>query len=512
MMILVGLVLTVLFALVLYKTTCKFNYWKLRGVPFLPPIPFFGNYKDYIILNNTITHVVNRICDKFREEPYIGAFYGPEPTLIVKDPEHIKLVLAKDFYYFNSRENGDYATKEIITGGLFLSGGDRWKVVRQHLTPFFSSAKMKKMFYLIEECTAGLEKLIEDSLQMPKAGVRSMMARFTIDCIGSCAFGVNINATSCEEKENPFCVIGRKIFEPSTARGLKLIGRAVWPDLFYKLGFQAFPSDLTDFFENLLKRVFHERGYKHCGRHDFVDLVLGFKESKYITGDSITSLKGEFKKTSIEVNDSFLSAQCVVLFGAAFETTATTLTFLLYELAKNPDKQKRAIEEVDLYFKNHDRIEYECVYETPYLDACVCETLRIYPVLGVVTREVVEDYTLPSGVPLTKGVRVHIPVHHLHHNPEYFPEPDVFRPERFLGAEKGRITPFTYMPFGEGPRTCIGLRFAKMQSIAGLLTLLRKCQVELVQETPTEIQFEPRVITTQPVAEIYLKFTPRLDN
>ncbi|CAH4028012.1 unnamed protein product [Pieris brassicae] len=238
---------------------------------------------------------------------------------------------------------------------------------------------MKKMFYLIEECTAGLEKLIEDSLQKPKAGVRSMMA----------------------------------------------------------------------------------------------------------------------------------SAQCIVLFGAAFETTATTLTFLLYELAKNPDKQKRAIEEVNQYFKNHDRIEYECVFETPYLDACVCDTLRIYPVLGVVTRELVEDYTLPSGVPLTKGLRVHIPVHHLHHNPQYFPEPDVFRPERFLGAEKERIEPFSYMPFGEGPRTCIGLRFAKMQSIAGLLALMRKCQVELVEETPTKIQFEPRVSTTQPVEEIYLKFTPK---
>ncbi|CAK1541466.1 unnamed protein product [Leptosia nina] len=487
-----------------------FNHWQKKGVPHPKPIPVFGNYKDYIILNKTISDVVNDICEKFPKEPYIGAFYGTNPTLIVRDPEYVKLVLAKDFYYFNSRENGDYSDSEVLTRNVFFASGDSWKIVRQNLTPFFTSAKIKKMFYLIEECNVALEALMDEVAKLPQVEVRDVMARYTIDCIGTCAFGINTNALSIKEENNPFRDMGRKIFEPSTVRGLKLIGRAIWPDIFYKLGFEAFPKEIPNFFKTLLLNVFDRRQYKYSGRNDFVDLILGFKEKKHITGDSILNLKGEMKKISLEVDDDLLCAQCVVFFAAGFETSATTLSILLYELAKNPDKQKLAVEEVDDYLKKNKKLFYECVSETPYLEACMNETLRLYPVLGVITREVVEDYTLPTGLTINKGSRVHIPVHHIHHDSELFPDPEVFRPERFLGAEKAKIVPFSYFPFGEGPRICIGMRFAKMQAITGLITILKKYEVRFVDDTPMKLDFESRTIVNQPKSPVCLKFVPRI--
>ncbi|CAK1541469.1 unnamed protein product [Leptosia nina] len=484
----------------------ELDFWKNKNVVSSRAIPFFGNYTGYILLKKCIHEVIEDLCRAFPSEPYIGAFYGTEPTLIVKDPEYIKRILSKDFYYFNSREVADYSEKEAITKTLFFTHGDRWKVLRQNLTPLFSSAKMKKMFHLIEDCNNSLNALLEDVAKKTEFEVRSLMARYTIDCIGSCAFGVNTEAMTSEN--NPFCVIGERIFDASNSRGFKMVGRAIWPAVFYKLGLNLFPLELTEFFKNMITKVFEERQYRSSDRHDFVDLVLNLRQSKHLVGDSMKNLKGDGKKSVIEVDDDLLSAQCMLFFAAGFETSATTLGFLLYELAKNPEKQEQAMKEVDEYFKNNKKISYECVFETPYLDACINETLRLYPVLGVLTREVVEDYTL-GGVSLERGVRIHIPVLNLHKNPHYFPNPEAFRPERFLGVEKDKIKPFTYFPFGEGPRICIGMRFAKMQMTAGLLTILKKCQIQLVENTARNITFEPRAMTLQPAHGINLKLVLR---
>ncbi|CAH2232877.1 jg288 [Pararge aegeria aegeria] len=203
--------------------------------------------------------------------------------------------------------------------------------------------------------------------------------------------------------------------------------------------------------------VFESREGKPSTTNDFVDLILTWKKNKVITGVSLSNEKtGAKKELTMDVDDDLLISQCVAIFGAGFETTATTLSFLLYEMAKNQDAQTKLIEEVDSYFEKNETIEYECVNELPYIAACIDETLRLYPVLGLLTREVMDDYTFPTGLRLKKGDRIHVPIYHIHRNPDYFPEPEVFRPERFYGDAKKDIKPFTFFPFGEGPRICLG--------------------------------------------------------
>ncbi|KAJ0172915.1 hypothetical protein K1T71_011091 [Dendrolimus kikuchii] len=120
-----------------------------------------------------------------------------------------------------------------------------------------------------------------------------------------------------------------------------------------------------------------------------------------------------------------------------------------------------------------------------------------------------EDYTLQNGLKLDKGVRIHLPLYHLHHNPKYFKAPEQFKPERFLGDAVNDILPHTFLPFGERPRYCIGERFAKMQTMTGLLTLLKKYRVELAADMPRDITFDPSTILTSPKGGINLKMVPR---
>ncbi|XP_075983804.1 cytochrome P450 6B5-like [Anticarsia gemmatalis] len=487
------------------------QYWARKNVPHIKPVPILGNFADYILFRKSLTDVARDMCQKFPNVPYFGYYYGTEPALVVQDPELLKTVMTKDFYFFSSREISKYVHREMLTTNLFNTYGDEWKVLRQNLTPMFTSAKMKNMFHLIQKCSHVFERMLDQEVKITnKIEARSFMARFTMDCIGSCAFGVDTN-TMEKVEGNVFRDIGNSMFELESSRAFKMVVRTIWPAVFYGLGLDALSRQFESFFKQLMTGIFEERKYKPTSRNDFVDLILNMKTNKSVTGDSLTNKKSPTdKKITLEISDDILVAQCFIFFAAGYETSATTLSFTMYELAKHPEIQERVLQEVDEYLRRNDNVlKYECITEMPYLDACIDEALRLYPVLAILTREVAEDYTLPDGLRLEKGLRVHLPLSHLHYNPDFFPEPEEYRPERFYGDNKRDIKPYTYMPFGDGPRVCIGMRFAKMQMMAGFITLFKKYRVELADGMERKLTIEPKNFITQAKGGINLKLVER---
>ncbi|KAI4454488.1 cytochrome p450 [Holotrichia oblita] len=122
----------------------------------------------------------------------------------------------------------------------------------------------------------------------------------------------------------------------------------------------------------------------------------------------------------------------------------------------------------------------------------VMETLRKYPPVPTLLRQCVIDYKLPnSDFTLEAGTKVEIPVYALQHDPEFYPDPDKFDPERFTEENKAKRHPYVYIPFGEGPRICIGLRFGLMQSRVGLALILSRYRVKLHSKTITPIGISP---------------------
>lgn len=166
------LIVVILFY-IYFNVTKKYDYWRKRNVPYVKPSFIFGNYKDYM-LRKFSGKVAQEICQHFPDEPYVGSFYGTDPALLIKDPKLIKLLMAKDFYYFNQREISQHIHKENVSRNLFLTGGDTWKVLRQNLTPLFTSAKMKNMFPLIISCASSLESVLNK--EVSKSNVVEMEA------------------------------------------------------------------------------------------------------------------------------------------------------------------------------------------------------------------------------------------------------------------------------------------------------------------------------------------------
>lgn len=138
---------------------------------------------------------------------------------------------------------------------------------------------------------------------------------------------------------------------------------------------------------------------------------------------------------------------------------------------------KRVHEEVDSVFeKYNNKLTYDATSEVEYLDKVLSESLRVHCPIVVLTRECTKDTVLPVGkIPVEKGVKILTPIYEIHHDPKYFPNPEVFDPDRF--SREGEINDLNYIPFGKGNRICIGARYARIQILSGLMHFLRNFSV-----------------------------------
>ncbi|UYV82549.1 hypothetical protein LAZ67_21002741 [Cordylochernes scorpioides] len=198
------------------------------------------------------------------------------------------------------------------------------------------------------------------------------------------------------------------------------------------------------------------------------------------------------------LSETEILANAILFFFTGYETTASTLSHCAYMLALNPECQDRLAEEVfaaldDPLFKSSGptrsdvqkaSLDYDTVKKLPYLNAVISETLRMYSPASRTDRIAKENYVLgETGIVVPKGVLVQFPIHTIHHDAEYFPDPQRYDPERFLPENRDKILPFTYIPFGAGPRNCIAERFALLEMKLCLAKVIHRFRFTQVPET-----------------------------
>lgn len=165
------------------------------------------------------------------------------------------------------------------------------------------------------------------------------------------------------------------------------------------------------------------------------------------------------------------------------------MSYCIYALVTNPEVQARLYQEVKEAAADDPSLSYNTVMKLPYLDAVLSETLRMYPPAMSINREAMTDYHIPEyNVTVEKGHGVVIPIRAMHYCPEYFPEPERFRPDRFLPENREReVIPYTYLPFGGGPRNCVGMRFALAEAKLGLAEMVSRFEFKPCPQTPSKL-------------------------
>ncbi|KAJ4428842.1 hypothetical protein ANN_25835 [Periplaneta americana] len=311
--------------------------------------------------------------------------------------------------------------------------------------------------------------------------------RFTNDVIAQqMTFGLGVD--SFRQPKNEFYTMGQKTLNFGSLRLLLFVSM---PKVLTMLGLDLFPRRIGNFFRVIVKDTISTRERKGIIRPDLLHLLMQAQKGTLQDENSSEQHKSDRK----QLDDEDVVAQAVMFFIAGFDTSSTLLCFVTYLLTVHPDIQARLQKEIDDTLKEGGgKFTYEALYGMKYLDMVVSETLRLYPPIPAVDRLCIRNYTLKSNPPIemVPGDNLSLPVFGLHRDPKYFPDPERFDPERFSDENKHKINPSTYMPFGVGPRICIGNRFALMQTKLAVAYLLSRFNLKVTPKTPIPIIMEQK--------------------
>ncbi|XP_064599117.1 cytochrome P450 3A8-like [Liolophura sinensis] len=505
-----------------------FAVFQRLGIPGPEPTLVLGNIRE-ILSKGSFQALLDwhgQYGDAF------GYFEGHTPVVVVSDADVIKQVLVKDFFdYFPNRKPYPMAPRK--THALFLARGGKWKRIRNILSPAFSSARMKQMSPIINKAVSEMI----DNMEKPATtgepyDIFEAFQRLTLDVIGRSALGLNF--TCQKDPDDPYLRNIRFLFQ-GLAKSKLLPFLMVMPFLCHLLvGVKNLVTLIglnpVRFLIQGMTEVIQERRSRptSTGYVDLIELMLhsevasasdtkAFVHPKHIhatkTRETISTSMVEDvananKKTvDCSPNDSGIPAfnkpfhcqglteeeiisQSIVFLLAGYETTSTTLAFAAYALVTNPHIQELVCREIDQNITADTEVSYETVQNLRYLDMFFCEVCRMYPTAGLVcTRQAVKDWSYRHlRVPAGMAVQVHVWA--VHHDAKYWPQPDLFDPDRFSPERRGNIKPFCYLPFGEGPRNCIGMRFAVMEAKIALVRILQKYTLHRCSQTQVPVQFE----------------------
>nr|CAI5854948.1 unnamed protein product [Callosobruchus analis] len=485
------------------------SYWKRNGVHHLEPKFFYGHAEKFVKKQLSMGDQFQILYNRMKSNgwKYGGIYFLTIPSFVVTDLDLIKHILQNDFTHFMN--HGVYVNEKAdpLTGNLFNLEDARWRNVRVKLTPTFTSGKLKMMFQTMVACTDGLEDLLlETERKHGVIDIKDILARFTTDVVGSVGFG--IECSSLKDPDSEFRKYGRKLFEGQTfLRRMKQLISFVAPRSFLeKINYKQTDPDIERFFLTLVKDTIRYRERNNISRKDFMHLLLQLKNRGKVAEDDEVIENAEEVQKGTFLTENQLAAQCFVFFVAGFETSATTMLFALYELAVNQNIQKKLRQHCNEVLDRYDnQITYESIMEMTYLDKVVLETLRKHSPIAGLPRVCTKDYPIPeTDVVLKKGTVVHIPIHAIHRDPDHYPDPDKFDPERFNEENKNKRHQFAFLPFGEGPRICIGARFGILQAKVGLLSIIRRFRVTLNKKTLTPLKYQTQLFVTAPKGGIWL--------
>ncbi|XP_064394654.1 cytochrome P450 3A24-like [Halichondria panicea] len=442
--------------------------------------------------------------------PISGFYFGIAPQLVIFDLDILKQVLVKEFDSFMDRPIfPDLLRRKRLPRGLLLTRGEAWKTSRRTLTPTFSAAKMKMMVPLIENSAQGLLKRMGEIAESGQsADVFKVFGSFTMETIIATAFGrvIDIQGGENDELTNAADLIFRGTAEgnkTSAAYVLPLINNFPWlvPVLRFLISRSKRGLAMETLQDTALSLINERRKSSLQGNYkDMLQLMIDATVDE--EGEQSCPVGGK------KLTNEQIVGLCTGFFLAGYETTANTLSYTAYLLALHPEVQEKLQRDIDSYMEdNPDAGLYEASQEITYLDLVVQESLRLYPPAPMILRLCNKTITI-NDLTIPKGVSVAVPIAHLHKDPQYWEEPDKFIPERFTSEEKAKRPQLCYMPFGHGPRNCIGMRFAMLEAKLALIEVLRK--FSFVRAPDTEVPLETVVgITMAPKNGVFVKVIPR---
>nr|XP_023408052.1 docosahexaenoic acid omega-hydroxylase CYP4F3-like isoform X4 [Loxodonta africana] len=397
---------------------------------------------------------------------WAGPFYpsaARHPKFIVPLLQAPATVAPKDMFFYSF-------LKPWLGDGLLLSDGDKWSRHRRMLTPAFHFEILKPYVKIFNESAnimhAKWQRLASQGSN--RLDMFEHISLMTLDSLQKCVFSFD---SHCQEHPSEYIAA---ILELSA--------------LVVKRHLQVFLH--IDFLYHLTPNG--RRFRRACDLvHEFTDAVIRKRRHTLTTQGVDYFLKARIKAKTLdfidvlllakdedgkELSDEDIRAEADTFMFEGHDTTASGLSWVLYNLAKHPEYQERCRQEVQELLRDRrlEEIEWDDLAQMPFLTMCIKESLRLHPPVTVISRCCTQDVVLPDGRVIPKGNICVISIFGIHHNPSVWPEPEVYNPFRFDPENPQKRSPLAFIPFSAGPRNCIGQTFAMTEmKVVLALTLLR---------------------------------------
>ncbi|KAK9508530.1 hypothetical protein O3M35_006068 [Rhynocoris fuscipes] len=488
--------LLVMAALIIYRWLIKdHNYWKNQGVPYLRQSFPFGNISDMILMKKTTGEVYRDIYRMFPNQLAGGFYKFNEPMLMIRDPELIRLVMIKEFSKFSNNDfNVSKDVDPLLAINPFVTTAPEWRNIRAIQLPAQSLSKIKSMVPEMVNCSNQMINYLKENINKPHEA-KTVSGCYTGDTVAVCAFGLRSNSYSNDEPGFAAVTKG-ELFGSNYWDNFSILCAMLAPKIGKLLKLRVIHKEVEDYFVKVINAASDYRIKNGIKRNDFLQQLIDTNNNS--------------ENTKPVYNNIEMAGHCMTFYMDGYETTSLLLGFALYELAKHPEIQNEVREEIIQISKDINDFDVSSISSLTKLDNVVSETLRLHPPIQAVTRICSEDTTLEckgQKYHIRKGMSVVIPIYALHTDPENFPEPELFNPERFNKQNKPLIKKFTYIPYGEGPRICIGIRFALTQVKLAMIAILLKFRILLNEAQDGPIKLDPRnTFLHTPNGGLWLRF------
>ncbi|XP_036142747.1 cytochrome P450 4C1 [Monomorium pharaonis] len=480
---------------------------KLKNIPQTGGYPFIGLTFEQIRLSE-YERIIWLI--KFMEKSKEGIFVqwvGRTPFVVVYKPEYLEVILSSTV---NITKGIPYnILKEWLGNGLLTSTGKQWFHDRKLIGPTFHFSILDQFAVVLSEKAEILTKCIERKIEKDSGkafDIFPLIVNVALDIICETAMGVNLHA----QKTTTTYASATQIASKS------IIDRVLQPwywinSLYYLMPAGKRFKSALDALHGFTTEVISKRKAERRLQNNLT-LEVENENDEFDIGNRkrkafLDLLLDQNAKDNAPLTDNELRAQVDTFMFAGYDTTAVAMTWTLFLLGNNLEHQEKVHEELEEIFGDSEKpASVKELSQLKYLDRVIKETLRIFPSVLTLTRELEEDVKLDKYT-IPKGVNVAVSIILAHRNSEIWPEPTKFDPDRFLPENSKHRNPYAYVPFSAGPRNCLGQKFALLEGKIVLTAIFRKWKVKSVK-TMDAVQYGSSFIL-RPIEELPMYFTPK---
>jgi cytochrome P450 len=422
-----------------------------------------------------------KVFEEYREK--LGAnftffFGGTKRTIVTADPDFIKYILKDNNANYNKSDIQVERMAEFQGVGLLNSHGDYWLRQKRLLSMGFTRSKLSSLLPLQIDMLSGFMDKFDRSIDEGPVNIYDQMVKFTLKSVGKSLFG---DAMKEEELDQIGAAISeiqvfilKQVFKPYLIPWYRVSGETA--------GHQKTRHEA----DKVVIDYINERKKSGSKNWDFLQLIL---ETPY-------------KDTGDIMSDEQVKIEILQLLVAGNETSSNGLTWSFYLLAKHPEHIAIIRNEIKEVFGDND-IDYSGLHSLKHTMNVLNEVLRMYPPFWMIDRIAVEDDEF-NGVVIPAGSIMLPYIYGVHHNEDFWENPSKFDPSRFEKENKDKIHPFAHVPFGGGPRVCIGQNMAIMQILLVLVSVIKKYDFKI--SDGDSVEMDPSMIL-RPKGDVMLDFS-----